>query len=52
MVFCFKITHQILASSPTIYRDSWDFYMVFKSKKYYNMFFRKGKWKSIDVNKE
>ncbi len=41
-------THQILTSNPTIYRDVWDFYLVFDSPKFYNMFFKKGKWKPIN----
>ena len=41
-------THHIISSNPTIYRDVWDFYMVLNSPKYYNMFFRKGKWKPIE----
>lgn len=37
----------ILESEPTLYRDSWDFYLVFKTKPYSNMFFKKGEWKAI-----
>ena len=40
-------THQILTTNPTIYRDIWDFYLVFNSPEFYNMFFRKGEWKEI-----
>ena len=40
-------THHILASNPTIYRRTWDFYMVFASPKFHNVFFRKGKWKKL-----
>lgn len=39
--------HHILQTYPTTYREIWDFYLVFKSPKYHNMYFRKGKWKSI-----
>ncbi len=39
--------HHVLTSSPTVYRKSWSFFLVFNSPKYYNMFFRKGKWKKI-----
>jgi hypothetical protein len=41
-------THHILTSNPTTYRSAWDFYLVFKSPKFYNVFFEKGKWKPID----
>ena len=40
--------HHILTTNPTIYRESWDFFMVFNSPKFSNMYFRKGKWKEID----
>jgi hypothetical protein len=40
-------THHILTSNPTTYRSAWDFYLVFKSPRYYNVFFEKGKWKLI-----
>lgn len=39
-------THHIFAGNPTIYRDSWSFYLVFNSPKFGNMFFKKGLWKS------
>ena len=38
----------ILDSEPTLYRNSWDFYLVFRTKPYSNMFFKKGKWKQIN----
>ncbi|UQB67341.1 hypothetical protein [Epilithonimonas zeae] len=38
----------ILESEPTLYSSSWGFYLVFKTKPYSNMFFKKGKWKSIN----
>ncbi|WP_350128027.1 hypothetical protein [Imperialibacter sp.] len=41
-------THHILASNPTTYRSAWDFYLVFKSPKFYNVFFEKGKWEPIE----
>lgn len=41
-------THQILTTNPTIYRETWDFFMVFNSPKFYNMFFRKGRWNNIE----
>lgn len=43
-----KPTHHILTSNPTTYRSAWDFYLVFKSPKFYNVFFEKGKWKPIE----
>lgn len=38
----------ILESEPTLYRNSWDFYLVFKTMPYSNMFFKKGVWKPIN----
>ncbi|MFL1896153.1 hypothetical protein ACJRPK_10645 [Aquimarina sp. 2-A2] len=43
-----KPTHHILATNPTIYREVWDFFMVFNSPKFHNMYFRKGEWKEIE----
>ncbi|MCW3788925.1 hypothetical protein [Plebeiibacterium sediminum] len=43
-----KPTHHIMISNPTIYRETWDFYLVFNSSKFYNMYFRKGIWRSIE----
>ena len=43
-----KPTHQILTTNPTIYREVWDFFMVFNSPKFHNMYFRKGEWKEIE----
>lgn len=40
--------HHIMAYNPTIYRSTWDFYMVFYSYEYNNMFFRKGEWEKIE----
>ena len=40
-------THHIMIQNPTTYRSSWSFYLVFKSGKFYNVFFKKGKWKPI-----
>ncbi|WDF46851.1 hypothetical protein PQ459_18390 [Chryseobacterium sp. KACC 21268] len=39
----------ILGAEPTLYRNSWDFYLVFKTKPYSNMFFKKGNWKPINT---
>lgn len=41
-------TFHILTSNPTTYRSAWSFYLVFYSPKFNNMFFKKGKWKSIE----
>ena len=41
-------THHILTSNPTTYRSAWNFYLVFKSPKFYNVFFEKGKWKPTE----
>ncbi len=41
-------THHIVASSLTIYRSVWSFYLVFSSSKFGNVFFRKEKWKAIE----
>ena len=38
----------ILEAEPTLYRNSWDFYLVFKTQPYSNTFFKKGKWKPIN----
>ncbi|MBW2961848.1 hypothetical protein [Mesonia aestuariivivens] len=43
-----KPTYHILTSNPTTYRSAWDFYLVFKSPKFNNVFFKKGKWKPIE----
>ena len=43
-----KPNHHITETNPTTYRESWwNFYLVFESKKFHNMYFRKGKWKKI-----
>lgn len=34
-------SHYILETPPTIYRGIWDFKLVFRSKKYHNMYFVK-----------
>jgi len=41
-------THHILKSNPTTYRSAWSFYLVFNSDKFFNVFFKKGKWKPIN----
>lgn len=39
--------HHIVQNNPTTYRDVWDFYLVFNSSEYHNMFFKKGDWLPI-----
>ena len=41
-------THQIIIYNPTTYRSAWSFYLVFYSKKFNNVYFKKGQWKPID----
>lgn len=43
-----RLTHHILTSNPTTYRSAWSFYLVFNSPKFYNVFFKKGKWEPIE----
>jgi hypothetical protein len=40
--------HHVLTTNPTIYREAWGFFMVFKSPKFNNMYFRKAEWKPIE----
>lgn len=42
-------SHHILSENPTTYRMPWHFILVFKSPKFNNMYFKKGKWKPIEV---
>lgn len=39
--------HHILQDNPTLYRDIWSFYYVFRSPLFGNVFFKKGKWKPL-----
>jgi hypothetical protein len=41
-------THHILISNPTTYRSAWNFYLVYYSPKFNNVYFKKGKWKPLD----
>ncbi len=41
-------SHHILSSNPTTYRSAWDFYLVFYSPKFNNMYFKKGEWEPIE----
>lgn len=41
-------TNHIMESNPTIYRSTWDFYLVFYSSKFNNVYFKKGEWKPLD----
>lgn len=40
--------HHIMITNPTIYRKPWSFMLVFNSPQFHNMYFKKGKWDSID----
>ena len=40
-------THHIMTSNPTTYRNAWNFYLVFHSDKFNNVYFKKGTWKPI-----
>jgi hypothetical protein len=40
--------HHILTSNPTTYRSAWDFYLVFYSPKFNNVYFKKGEWEPLD----
>jgi len=39
--------HHIIEDKPTLYRTIWSFYYVFKSPKFGNIFFKKGKWENL-----
>jgi hypothetical protein len=41
-------THHVIRSNPTTYRSAWSFYLVFYSKKFNNIYFKKGQWKPIN----
>lgn len=43
-----SVNHHFFDSNPTTYRSGKKFYLVFKSTKFSNMFFKKGEWKPID----
>ena len=43
-----KPSHHILTTNPTTYRETWDFFLVFKSPKFNNMYFRKREWEKIE----
>ncbi|RSK23871.1 hypothetical protein [Hymenobacter metallilatus] len=40
-------THHIMSSNPTIYRRGRQFYLVFNSPLFGNVFFRKGDWEPL-----
>jgi hypothetical protein len=40
-------THHILNSTPTVYRSNRDFTLVFRSPRFYNVRFKKGRWKQL-----
>lgn len=39
--------HHVLKDNPTLYRETWSFYYVFRSPLFGNVFFTKGRWKPI-----
>ena len=41
-------SHHILTSNPTTYRSAWNFYLVFNSPRFYNVYFKKGEWKPLN----
>jgi hypothetical protein len=47
-IFMEQPTIHILKTNPTIYRSAWNFYLVFLSDKFNNMYFKKGNWKLLD----
>ncbi|MEZ4804727.1 MAG: hypothetical protein R2852_04385 [Bacteroidia bacterium] len=40
--------NHIIENEPTLYRKAFSFYYVFKSPKFGNVFFTKGKWKPFE----
>lgn len=40
--------HHIVADNPTTFRSSWRFYLVFDSRLFGNVFFKKGEWQPRD----
>lgn len=40
-------THHIMTSNPTTYRSTWNFYLVFYSPKFNNVYFKKGQWNPL-----
>lgn len=40
--------HHIVSDNPTLYRETFSFYYVFKSSKFGNVFFKRGCWKKLD----
>jgi energy-coupling factor transporter transmembrane protein EcfT len=41
-------TYHIVKDDPTTYRSAWSFYLVFHSSEFNNVYFKKGKWKSLE----
>ncbi|MDI9875969.1 hypothetical protein [Flectobacillus rivi] len=41
-------THHILKTNPRLYFKDNELFLVFKSKKYHNVYFKKGEWKEIE----
>lgn len=41
-------THHILKTNPRLYLKDNELFLVFKSKKYHHVYFKKGEWKEIE----
>lgn len=41
-------THHILKTNPRLYFKDNDLFLIFKSKKYHNVYFKKGEWREIE----
>lgn len=42
-------SHHILSENPTTYRFAWSFYLTFDSPKFNTVFFKKGKWRKLEL---
>jgi hypothetical protein len=40
-------TYHVITSNPTTHRSAWNFYLVFYSPKFNNVYFKKGQWKLL-----
>ena len=40
--------HHVIQYDPTLYRTTWSFYYVFRSPRFYNVFFEKEKWEPLE----
>ena len=41
-------SYHITKTAPTVYRDIWNFILVFNSDKFSNMYFKKGTWQALN----